>query len=144
MGRCVSNISICYCCLCALTIGGVSNLSYKWLSYGSYLFTGITGVVFFSAITRFSRVWFPAEQRATSTGLLCTFANLGGILPAIIGPLIVTEPSDNESGLDKNGRAIIKKEITSYLLVCRYKPMNKNNYLYKAKFDKYSLITSYF
>ena len=81
-------------------------------------------------------------QRATSTGLLCTFANLGGILPAIIGPLIVTEPSDNEeSGLDKNERAIIKKEITSYLLVCRYKPMKIIiMYLYKAKFYKYSPI----
>ena len=35
-----------------------SNETYQILSYGSFLFTGITGVVFFSSITRFSSMWF--------------------------------------------------------------------------------------
>ena len=55
----------------------VSSESYKWLSYVSYLFTGLTGVVFFSCITRFSSTWFPDGERATSTGLACMMANLG-------------------------------------------------------------------
>ena len=60
-------------------------------------------------------------QRATSTGLLCTFANLGGLLPAIVGPLIVTEPSGNQiDELDKHDKETIKREITSYLSICRY------------------------
>ena len=35
---------------------------YYRLTYTAYVFTGITGVVFFSSITRFSRVWFLPEQ----------------------------------------------------------------------------------
>ena len=38
--------------------GDVSSETYKILSFGSFLFTGITGVVFFSSITRFSSMWF--------------------------------------------------------------------------------------
>ena len=59
-------------------------------------------------------------QRATSTGLLCTFANLGGLLPAIVGPLLVTDPnskSNEEINSEKND---IKNEITNYLLICKY------------------------
>ena len=80
----------------------------------------MTGVVFFSSITIFSRIWFPegsnffselcfilnfstrnnfnylfyiiSGERATATGLACTMANLGGVLPALIGPLAVTDP----------------------------------------------------
>ena len=55
----------------------VSNETYKWFSYVSYLFTGLTGVVFFSCVTRFSSTWFSDGERATSTGLACMMANLG-------------------------------------------------------------------
>jgi len=69
-----------------------SSQSYKWLSYASFLFTGLTGVVFFSCVTRFSSTWFPIEERATSTGLACVMANLGGILPSLVGPQLVSDP----------------------------------------------------
>ena len=100
-----------------LAISNVDNFTYKWLTYSAYVFTGITGVVFFSSITRFSRVWFPQDQRATSTGLLCTFANLGGLLPAIVGPIIVTEPDKRWLEENHNGKDIIKHQIQSYLLI---------------------------
>jgi len=70
----------------------VSNETYKWCSYVSYLFTGLTGVVFFSCVTRFSSTWFSDGERATSTGLACMMANLGGILPSLLGPQMVTDP----------------------------------------------------
>lgn len=59
----------------------------------SFLFTGLTGVVFFSSITRFSSTWFPEGERATATGLACTMANLGGLLPSIVGPQVVSDPN---------------------------------------------------
>ena len=43
------------------------SLFFYRLTYTAYVFTGITGVVFFSSITRFSRVWFLPEQVYTLT-----------------------------------------------------------------------------
>ena len=61
-------------------------------------------------------------ERATSTGLLCTFANLGCLLPAIVGPLIVAEPNANWIQENENGKKGVKEQIESYLLMCTYTP----------------------
>ena len=55
----------------------VSSETYKWLSFISFLFVGLTGVVFFSCVTKFSSTWFSDGERATSTGLAFVMANLG-------------------------------------------------------------------
>ena len=91
----------------------VTNETYKWLTYGSFLSTGVTGVVFFSCVTRFSATWFAQGQTATSTGIACMMANLGGILPSIIGPLIVTDPFRNPSVKIET----IQSEIYRYMLM---------------------------
>ena len=91
----------------------VQNEVYQWLTYGSYLFTGVTGVVFFSCVTRFSANWFGPRQTATSTGMACTFANLGGILPSIVGPIWVTDPYKNPEVPVQE----IQQEIYNYMLL---------------------------
>ena len=91
----------------------VPNEAYEWLTYGSFLFTGVTGVVFFSCVTRFSATWFGPGQTATSTGMACTFANLGGILPSIVGPLMVTDPFRNPTIPIHQ----IQEEIYKYMLL---------------------------
>ena len=63
-------------------------------TYAAYFLIGVTGVVFFSSITRFSGLWFPSEQRATATGLTITCANMGSLLPALTSPLIVSGKRD--------------------------------------------------
>ena len=47
------------------------------MSFISFLFVGLTGVVFFSCVTKFSSTWFSDGERATSTGLAFVMANLG-------------------------------------------------------------------
>ena len=61
----------------------VSSETYKWLSFISFLFVGLTGVVFFSCVTKFSSTWFSDGERATSTGLAFVMANLGNFLGLI-------------------------------------------------------------
>ncbi len=92
---------------------GVSSLTYKWLTYVSFLFTGLTGVVFFSCVTRFSATWFYPNERATSTSLACMMANLGGILPSMIGPKLVSDPF-RSSYVNPDS---VAKEIYSYMLM---------------------------
>ena len=67
-------------------------------------------------------------QRATSTGLLCTFANLGGLLPAILGPLMVTDPNSKSTRENLAMDRSIKEEITKYFLICKCANMSGNNY----------------
>ena len=59
-------------------------------------------------------------QRATSTGLLCTFANLGGLLPAIVGPIIVTDPNSKFAQEFNSENEDYKTEIAKYLVICKY------------------------
>ena len=58
----------------------VSSETYKYLSFISFLFIGLTGVVFFSCVTKFSSTWFSDGERATSTGLAFVMANLGNFV----------------------------------------------------------------
>ena len=59
-------------------------------------------------------------QRATSTGLLCTFANLGGLLPAIVGPIIVTDPNSKFAQEFNSENKDYKTEIAKYVVICKY------------------------
>ena len=85
-------------------------------TYAAYFLIGVTGVVFFSSITRFSGLWFPSEQRATATGLTITCANMGSLLPALTSPLIV---SGNAISRYRKESVKQKAKHLLLLLVCR-------------------------
>ena len=106
-----------------LAFTGVSGGSYKIVVFVANVFTGITGVAYFSAITRFSGLWFPPEQRATATGLSITCANIGSLLPAIVGPWLIDEPPSRDVLQDpeKMGPIQVKlrTQIFHYMLVCK-------------------------
>jgi len=80
-----------------LTLSATSSDDYMACTYAAYFLIGVTGVVFFSSITRFSGLWFPSEQRATATGLTITCANMGSLLPALTSPLIVSDPGEDSN-----------------------------------------------
>ena len=65
-------------------------------------------------------IYFKKLQRATSTGLLCTFANLGGLLPAIVGPVIVTDPNSKFAQEFNSENKDYKTEIAKYVVICKY------------------------
>lgn len=109
-----------------LAFSGTSSDDYMICTYAAYLLIGVTGVVFFSSITRFSGLWFPSEQRATATGLTITCANMGSLLPALSSPLIVSDPMDknfssstncNSTQFDDDNKQEIRSEIFSYFLM---------------------------
>lgn len=98
--------------MCVPTVTPISNEVYKWLSFVAFFFIGLVGVVFYSSITRFSSLWFPQNQRTTATGLSCTCANLGALLPSLVGPQIVSDP--NSSDTDP---LVLRTQIQNYLLI---------------------------
>ena len=62
-----------------------------WLIHTGQMLNGFAGPVAMAAPPLLSSKWFPAEQRTTSTAFTSLVAGLGGLIGALITPLVVKD-----------------------------------------------------
>ena len=75
------------------------------------MFVGLTGVVFFSCVTKFSSTWFSDGERATSTGLAFVMANLGNFETYSNQVSILSGPSMKHAKYGNTGCGVFKQGV---------------------------------
>ncbi|XP_076456101.1 solute carrier family 49 member 4 homolog isoform X2 [Babylonia areolata] len=69
---------------------------YTWCIYGGQLLNGVAGPVAQGGGALFSSLWFPTNQRATSTAISTFIGYAGNALAFIVGPLLIPSPSADD------------------------------------------------
>ncbi|KAK7092958.1 solute carrier family 49 member 4-like [Littorina saxatilis] len=67
---------------------------FTWCIYAGQFFNGMAGPVAQGGGALFSNLWFPTNQRATSTAISTFIGYLGSALAFVVGPQIVPSPAD--------------------------------------------------
>ncbi|XP_078661170.1 solute carrier family 49 member 4 homolog isoform X1 [Branchiostoma floridae x Branchiostoma belcheri] len=66
-----------------------------WLIHTGQFLDGLAGIITMAAPPVVSSVWFPPEQRTLATGINVFISYMGYAVAFVIGPLVVTQPTNS-------------------------------------------------